>query len=344
MMEGNQQRMSDLTPPSEILLRHTREFAERSVIFSGDLQDLLPAQFNARQIRVHTQEYHHWRLLSPVLKNDIQFGVLPSEDLVSKTDTVIFYWPKNKAQAQFQLEHLCSLFPSQTNIFIVGENRSGIGSAKALLAENVGLHKMDAARRCSLYYGCLKQKPVFNMESQWRRYQVKDVQIKTLPGVFSANQLDEGSQLLLSSFDIPLSGKVLDLACGAGVLGTILARQSPQIELTLSDVNAAALESSRANLAVNHIKARVVPSDLYSDIPERFNLILSNLPFHKGLQTDLKMIEKCIEEAPGHLYKGGKLRLVANAFLPYPKLLNRTFGHYEVLTQNARFKVYQATL
>ncbi|WP_158367082.1 16S rRNA (guanine(1207)-N(2))-methyltransferase RsmC [Candidatus Williamhamiltonella defendens] len=336
--------MSDLTPPSEILLRHTREFSERSVIFAGDLQDLLPAQFNAKQIRVHTQEYHHWRLLSPVLKNNIQFGLLPSEDLVYKTDTVIFYWPKNKAQAQFQLEHLCSLLPSQTNIFIVGENRSGIGSAKDLLAENISLHKMDAARHCRLYYGYLKQKSVFNMKSQWRQYQVQDVQIKTLPGVFSANQLDEGSQLLLSSFDMPLSGKVLDLACGAGVLGIILARQSPHIKLTLSDANAAALESSRANLAWNHIKARVVPSDLYSNIPERFNLILSNLPFHKGLQTDLKMIKKCIDEAPGHLYKNGKLRLVANAFLPYPQLLNRTFGHYEVLTQNARFKIYQATL
>jgi 16S rRNA (guanine1207-N2)-methyltransferase len=34
---------------------------------------------------------------------------------------------------------------------------------------------------------------------------------------------------------------------------------------------------------------------------------------------------------------------VANAFLPYAALLDATFGSHEVLAQNGRFKVYEAT-
>ncbi|MNP78368.1 Ribosomal RNA small subunit methyltransferase C [compost metagenome] len=45
-----------------------------------------------------------------------------------------------------------------------------------------------------------------------------------------------------------------------------------------------------------------------------------------------------------HLPIGGRLRIVANAFLPYPDILDATFGSHEVLAQNGRFKVYQATV
>lgn len=40
--------MSALTPASEVMLRHSDEFIERRVLFAGDLQDSLPAQFEAR--------------------------------------------------------------------------------------------------------------------------------------------------------------------------------------------------------------------------------------------------------------------------------------------------------
>lgn len=33
-----------------------------------------------------------------------------------------------------------------------------------------------------------------------------------------------------------------------------------------------------------------------------------------------------------------------NSFLPYPALLDAAFGSHEVLAQNGRFKVYQATV
>lgn len=168
--------------------------------------------------------------------------------------------------------------------------------------------------------------------------------MKTLPGVFSRDGLDVGSSLLLSTLEKHMKGKVLDIGCGAGVMASVLSRLSPKVKLTLSDVNAAAVESSRATLAANGIEGEVIVSNVYSDITGRFDMIISNPPFHDGLQTSLTAAETLIRGALKHLPIGGSLRIVANAFLPYPDILDATFGSHEVLAQNGRFKVYQATV
>ena len=64
--------MSALTPASEVMLRHSDEFIERRVLFAGDLQDSLPAQFEAADVRVHTQQYHHWQLLNRTMGDNVQ--------------------------------------------------------------------------------------------------------------------------------------------------------------------------------------------------------------------------------------------------------------------------------
>lgn len=175
-------------------------------------------------------------------------------------------------------------------------------------------------------------------------YQTGSLTIATLPGVFSRDGLDVGSHLLLSSLEPHMKGKVLDVGCGAGVLSAAMAKMSPKIKLTLSDVSAAALESSRATLAANDIQGEVIASNVYSDITGRFDMIISNPPFHDGMQTSLTAAETLIRGAAKQLQIGGELRIVANAFLPYPQLLDDVFGAHEVLAQTGRFKVYSARL
>ncbi|MCX2957988.1 MAG: hypothetical protein N6V49_04080, partial [Serratia symbiotica] len=60
LIARSQNLMSALTPASEVMLRHSDEFIKRRVLFAGDLQDTLPALFAATEVRVHTQQYHHW--------------------------------------------------------------------------------------------------------------------------------------------------------------------------------------------------------------------------------------------------------------------------------------------
>lgn len=73
-------------------------------------------------------------------------------------------------------------------------------------------------------------------------------------------------------------------------------------------------------------------------------MIISNPPFHDGLQTSLEAAQALIRGAVRHLNSGGELRIVANAFLPYPQVLDETFGFHEVIAQTGRFKVYRTIM
>ncbi|WP_079946603.1 16S rRNA (guanine(1207)-N(2))-methyltransferase RsmC [Salmonella enterica] len=336
--------MSAFTPASEVLLRHSDDFEQSRILFAGDLQDDLPARFECAASRAHTQQFHHWQALSRQMGDNVRFSLVAQANDVADCDTLIYYWPKNKPEAQFQLMNILSLIPSGSDVFVVGENRSGVRSAEPMLADYAPLNKVDSARRCGLYHGRLEKQPQFSLESWWAEYNIDGLTIKTLPGVFSRDGLDVGSQLLLSTLTPHTKGKVLDVGCGAGVLSAALASHSPKVRLTLCDVSAPAVEASRATLAANGLEGEVFASNVFSEVKGRFDMIISTPPFHDGMQTSLDAAQTLIRGAVRHLNSGGELRIVANAFLPYPKILDETFGFHEVIAQTGRFKVYRTVM
>ena len=111
--------------------------------------------------------------------------------------------------------------------------------------------------------------------------------------------MDGGTKLLLSTFHKAdgLKGKVLDLGCGAGVIGASLKKQFPKIKLTMSDIHAMAIASSKRTLAENALEGEVLASDVFSHIEGRFDLIVSNPPFHDGVDTAYQAVENLILQA-----------------------------------------------
>ena len=148
-----------------------------------------------------------------------------------------------------------------------------------------------------------------------------------------AEDWDELNREVLEDFDLP-----------AAVLAAALASHSPKVRLTLCDVSAPAVEASRATLAANSLAGDVFASNVFSEVNGRFDMIISNPPFHDGLQTSLEAAQALIRGAVRHLNSGGELRIVANAFLPYPQVLDETFGFHEVIAQTGRFKVYRTIM
>nr|WP_314265160.1 16S rRNA (guanine(1207)-N(2))-methyltransferase RsmC [uncultured Moellerella sp.] len=335
--------MSLLTPASEVILRHLEHFADRHVIMAGDIQDDFAVELAAASVRVLTNQYHRWQSLAKPLNDRVQFAVTADPAFLADCNTLLYFWPKNKQEACFQLDDLCTHLPVGCDIFIVGENRSGVKSAEKIMEGISTLHKIDSARRCSLFYGPLETQTSFNISQWWRNFEVEDTQVKALPGVFSQDEIDMGSRILLSTFTTPISGSLLDLACGSGVLAAVLAQQNPALTLTLSDVNAAALLSARETLAANELTGKVIASDVYSAIDEKFDWIISNPPFHDGIHTNYSAATNMISQAAQYLRSGGRLRIVANAFLPYADLLDKAFGGHIVLAKTSKFKVYEAT-
>lgn len=120
-------------------------------------------------------------------------------------------------------------------------------------------------------------------------------------------------------------------------------QKNPNIKLTLCDTHAAAIRSSIETLKINGLTGHILPSDIYSTIEDSYDWIICNPPFHDGLKTDYTAAETIIKQAPNYLKPGGKFRMVANAFLPYPDWLDKAFGCHEILAQTGKFKIYQAS-
>lgn len=335
--------MSSLTPASEVILRHDEYFIGRRVLIAGNLQDNISSEINAEILHILTNQYHYWLLFNKALGENAHYDLTLEKAVATQFNTLIYFWPKNKQEANFQLQNICSVLPIGSDIFIVGENRSGVNSVDKILKEIGCVRKVDAARRCSLYYCQLEKQPSFHLPDWWNIYKVADITIKTLPGVFSQQALDAGSQLLLSTFQRPIKGKLLDMATGCGVLGTVIGKKNPNIKLTLCDTHAAAITSSIETLKINGLTGHVIASDIYSMIEDSYDWIICNPPFHDGLKTDYSAAETIIKQAPSYLKSGGKFRMVANAFLPYPDWLDKAFGRHEILAQTGKFKIYQAS-
>ena len=335
---------------SQVLERHESQFDHKKVMVAGDVHDRFVLQLAAKKLFVHCTQFHIYQMLSTQADHiEIDFGLLPPSHFFEQADTLIYYWPKNKVEAQFQLAYLLNGLNKDVDIFIVGENRCGVKSAENLLADFGHIQKIDSARRCGLYYFKAESRSAFALDEWWHQYHLEldhiALSVHALPGVFSQRNLDSGSELLLNALyeraDL-VKGNVLEIGCGCGVLSAFLAKMNSAIQLTATDVSAAALASTEKTLAENHIQAHVLASDVFSHITERFDLIVSNPPFHDGKETSYDAVNALIQQAKSHLSLKGKLCIVANSFLPYQSILIERFKHVDVLAQTSKFKVYLA--
>ena len=125
-------------------------------------------------------------------------------------------------------------------------------------------------------------------------------------GVFSRDGLDMGTRILLEALP-SLEGRVLDLGCGWGPVGTALGKAYPACEILLTDINERAAELARRNLAANDVKnARVVSGDGYASVDGKFDSIVLNPPIRTGKAA----IYALFEGARNYLTNDGALYIV----------------------------------
>lgn len=174
-------------------------------------------------------------------------------------------------------------------------------------------------------------------------YEAFGVQIVGLPGVFSSGKADKATSLLLETLgELDLSGqRVLDLGCGAGLIGAWAAQRGA--EVTLADGDLQSVRSSRATLDANGLDGEVIHSDVDAALADRrFDTVLTNPPFHVGRGVVLDVALEFLAAASRRLKPGGTLYLVANEPLPYEAALRR-IGPARELARAGGFKVLAAT-
>ena len=110
-------------------------------------------------------------------------------------------------------------------------------------------------------------------------------------GVFSKDKFDFGTRVLLENIDINnLSGKVLDLGCGTGVVGIILGTINKNISIDMVDINERALNLARENIKFNNIDNNIFVSDVYSNVIEKYDYIITNPPIRAGKEVIRKFL------------------------------------------------------
>lgn len=271
----------------------------------------------------------------------------------------ILYMPKSKARLEMLLHMVAPLLREGGALFVVGHNQSGVGSAIHHVEALIGPpQKIDAAKHCALYeaHRILPLPPPSTLASWFTPWTLTaspplpDLTLNSLPGVFSHGRLDEGTQRLLKVLDLGKNpGRVLDLGCGAGVIGMHIAQRWPQAHLTCCDVSLLAVATTAHNLSpipppTPETPHRILGSDVFSALNgERFNHIITNPPFHRGLSTEHEVTERIIRQAPKHLTYSGTLWVVVNRFRNAPEHLKAAFGRPpERVHEDGHFTVFRS--
>jgi len=158
-------------------------------------------------------------------------------------------------------------------------------------------------------------------------------------GVFSKEKLDNGSRALLLGADIKENQEVLDLGCGYGVIGIILAIEKGIIPEFI-DINPNAVKLTRMNLKEHNLKFKVMNSDLYKKA-NTYDVILCNPPYVAGRE----LCTKIIVEAKNYLKENGSLQIVARyqkGGKYFEKLMKETFGNVETLMKKSGYRVFKS--
>ena len=160
-------------------------------------------------------------------------------------------------------------------------------------------------------------------------------------GVFGARGIDPATTYLLDRAEVADDAAVLDLGCGAGPIGIVLAAESRRRRVVMSDVSKAAVDLATANAARNGItRVKVMLSDGTDGLDrDRFDVILSNLPAHRGHVEDPSLAARLIAGCARHLVPSGAAWFVVNRARAIEIVAARAFRVVDVVDQNGRYKV-----
>lgn len=152
-----------------------------------------------------------------------------------------------------------------------------------------------------------------DVKSELRKTSVKvfdkEFIFNTDNGVFSKRGLDFGSRTLINTIleKEKLSGTVLDIGCGYGVIGIILSSFF-DIDVDMVDVNKRALHLTEMNIKENKVSCNCFYSDIYENVTKKYNAIVTNPPIRVGKE----ILYKFLFEASNYLVPGGALYFVVN--------------------------------
>lgn len=161
--------------------------------------------------------------------------------------------------------------------------------------------------------------------------------------VFSKDRADFGSLVLASEALLRLKdekAKILDLGCGYGLIGILIALNRQGICVDMVDISERALELSKLNIQSLGLEDRinVMFSDKYVSIHDSYDMILTNPP----IRTGKKNVHQILAESYTHLRSAGVFMCVIQkkqGALSAVKLLKSVYGNCDIVKKSKGYYV-----
>lgn len=160
---------------------------------------------------------------------------------------------------------------------------------------------------------------------------------KTDAGIFSKDQVDYATDILIKTIP-PLSGSLLDMGCGYGVIGIVLTK-TYGLQLTQTDINQLAIDLTKENDVLNEVASNVIKSDCFENVADSFDTIVINPPIHAGKAVTYRMYD----ESFLHLNQKGTLYIVTlkkHGAESTRKKLMSVFGNCDILYKKKGYYVF----
>lgn len=131
---------------------------------------------------------------------------------------------------------------------------------------------------------------------------------------------DEDSFLLAENLLVKKGDSVLDMGTGSGILAIVAAKMGGNV--IGADINPYAIETAKKNALINSVKIEFRVSDLFQNIPEKFDLIIFNFPYlpvddksiiGKSWSANTGVIENFFNSASEHLTEKGRIEILLSS-------------------------------
>ncbi len=250
----------------------------------------------------------------------------------------VVFVPRAKALAHALIAEAVRCAPGGL-IVVDGQKPNGIDSLYKQIRKRVPVSEPLPKAHGKLF--SFTAQPVFD---DWHNPGPQQIPggFETLPGVFSADGIDVGSQLLAQALPQRLPAHLADLGAGWGYLSRAILMCEGVQTLDLVEADHAALTCARHN--IDDPRARFHWADARQFHPDTpLEMVVMNPPFHITRAATPDLGQAFIAAAAAMLKPAGQLWMVANRHLPYEGALHAHFSRIEEIGTDPRFKIFHAS-
>ena len=162
-------------------------------------------------------------------------------------------------------------------------------------------------------------------------------------GVFSKNNIDYGSRLLIETYlkenDIN-EKRVLDVGCGYGFLGIMVSRVTDSY-VEMIDINKRAVHLTNMNIKrYKDFKGKTYVSNVYENVEGKYDIIITNPPIRIGKEKLLEILIGAFD----HLEDNGLLYVIRKdqGALSIKKILEENSINVEIINRDKGYFIYRA--